>query len=392
MKYDFDKIIDRRHTSSLKYDFAKEYGRSEDALPMWIADMDFAAPEFLKDALRARVEHGVFGYTQPGEDYFECVAAWMRRRHDWDPDSTRFRIANGVVFATCALVRAMTEPGDAVIVCQPVYYPFMSSIENNGRRLVVSELVYENGTYAVDYADFERKIVENDVKMFILCSPHNPVGRVWTEDELRKMGDICLRHGVFVVADEIHADFVYPGRKHKVFCSVRPEYADNCAVCTAPTKTFNIAGLQVSNIYLPGKTAYEKFSAELDRVGYCEPNVLGLTAARAVLTQGDEWLDELLVYLKGNLDYAVSYIRDNIPGVKAVEPEGTYLLWLDCSGLGLSESELIAFFAAAGLWLDDGGIFGRSGAMFERLNLAYPRSVIAEALGRLARAVRKKGK
>lgn len=388
MKYNFDEVIERKNTNCLKYDFAVQRGRPADVLPLWVADMDFrTAPEII-NVLKERAEHGIFGYTKPDKSYFNTVTGWFKNRHGWSPRPDAFVVTCGVVFALCALVRTVTEVGDAVMVCQPVYYPFMDAIEDNGRKLVISELKYEDGRYTVDYEDFERKIVENKAKAFILCSPHNPVGRVWTREELERMGDICLKHGVFVLSDEIHADFTFGCHKHTVFASVKKEYEDICAVCTAPTKTFNLAGLQISNIYIPNDKIREAYIKELGRVGYCECGSMGLTACVAAYEHGADWLDELKEYLTKNLNLVHKILKE-VPQIKLVEPEGTYLVWLDCRSLNLSDEELQNLMERkAGLWLDDGYIFGKSGSGFERINIACPRSLLKTALEKFVGALR----
>ena len=389
MKYDFDKLIDRKNTSCLKYDFAERYGRSDGLLPLWIADMDFRTPEVVLDAIRARLDHGIFGYTSPDQSYFRVVSRWFERRHGWSPRPEAFVNSCGVVFALGALLRVVTEREDGVIICQPVYYPFEKIVRGSGRKLVVSQLQLADGHYGIDFEDFEKKIVENGVKAFIMCSPHNPVGRVWTRAELERIGDICMRHGVFVISDEIHADFAFDGHRHLPFASVREEFADRCAVCTAPSKTFNIAGLQVSNIYISDDGVRAAYERELDSLGYGEPNVLGLTACVAAYEHGAEWLDELKGYLKDNFDFLRAYLKENLPEIVLIEPEGTYLAWLDCRALHLSDEELEALMGRAGLWLDDGYIFGEGGSGFERMNLACPRAVLKTALERLKSAIKR---
>lgn len=388
MKYNFDEIIDRKNTNCLKYDFAVERGRPENVLPFWVADMDFRTPPEVVEALIKRVEHGIFGYSSPKTDYFQTVSNWFERRHGWKPNPDGFVITCSVVFALSSLIRAVTNEGDAVIICQPVYYPFSSCITQNNRKLVVSELTFSGGKYEIDFDDFERKIVDNGVKAFILCSPHNPVGRVWTKTELVRLGDICLRHGVFVISDEIHADFTYAGYKHTVFTEVKEEFKDICAVCTAPTKTFNLAGLHVSNIYVPNKEIREKLCADLDMVGFSQPNVMGMTACAAAYKYGEQWLDELKSYLTDNLNFTREYLKKNLPEITLIEPEATYLIWLDCRKIGLSDSELQNLVEQkAGLWLDDGYIFGQGGSGFERINIACPRAILKEGLDRFASAV-----
>ena len=389
MKYDFDRQIDRKNTSCLKYDFAVERGKQADVLPLWVADMDIGTAPEVVEAIKQRVDHGIFGYTMPKRDYFEVVANWFKTRHGWNADPEKFICTPGVVFAICTLIRTVTEVGDGVIICQPVYYPFATSITNNKRKLVVSELKYDGNRYTVDFEDFERKIVENGVKAFILCSPHNPVGRVWKREELERLGDICLKHGVFVISDEIHADFTLEGHKHLVFPTVKKEFEKTCAVCTSPSKSFNLAGLQISNIYIPDSAVRKKFEDELDMVGYWEPSVIGMAACVAAYTKGANWLDELKEYLDGNLTFVKGYIGVNLPEIKLIEPEGTYLLWLDCRALGLNDEKLQSLVEEkAKLWLDDGYIFGDGGSGFERINIACPRATLEIALERLKGAVR----
>ncbi len=387
MKYDFDKIYDRRNTNSLKYDFAKERGRSEDLLPMWVADMDFKAPDEVIFALKEKAGHGIFGYSEPDEKYYKTLHDWFLKRHGWETQSKKFILTCGVVFSICALIRTLTKEGDAVIICQPVYYPFAESVTDNGRKLVVSELKNEDGYYTVDYDDFENKIINNDVKLFILCNPHNPVGRVWTKAELERMGDICLKHGVFVISDEIHSDFVYGENKHTVFSLVKDGFAQNCAICTAPTKSFNLAGLHIANTYIENEIVRKKFIKELDRQGYSQPNVMGLVACQAAYGYGESWLEQLQVYLTENLRLVREFVRD-MRGITLVEPQGTYLLWLDCRGLNLDDNKLAYLFAnKAKLWVDDGYIFGAGGSGFERINIACPRSVLRTALERLSAVI-----
>lgn len=388
MSYNFDIVHNRKNTNSLKYDFAAQRGKSEDLLPLWVADMDFRVPDEVVRALNAKAEHGIFGYSEPDGSYFDALYGWFNARHGWETDRNKFVLTCGVVFSICTLIRALTDAGDAVLICQPVYYPFASAVRDNGRKLVVSELVNENGVYRVDYEDFERKICDNGVKMFILCNPHNPVGRVWSREELERMGDICLKHGVFVVSDEIHSDFVYANNRHTVFSTVKKQFADRCAVCTAPTKTFNLAGLHIANTYIHNDAVRRKFIKELDRQGYSQPNVMGLVACQAAYVHGAAWLDELKAYLEENLRLVREYVAVNLKNISLVEPQGTYLLWLDCRALGLSDRELSRLFEdKAKLWVDDGTVFGKGGSGFERINIACPRQVLLCALQRLQRAL-----
>lgn len=388
-RYDFDKIIDRKNTNSLKYDFAKERGRAEDILPLWVADMDFQVADEIKEALISKAEHGIFGYSEPKEQYFAAIKGWFEKRHGWAMDTGKIVLSCSVVHALCALINVLTKEGDGVIINQPVYYPFEESIVKNGRKPVVNELVYKDGGYSVDFEDFEEKIVRENVKLYILCSPHNPVGRVWTAKELERLGDICLKHNVFVIADEIHADFTYEGYKHIVFPTVKKEFESICAVCTAPTKTFNLAGLHNANIYIHDDAVRAAYKRELTRQGYSQSNIMGIVAAQAAYQKGGEWLDQLKAYLQSNLDFLREFLKVRLPKVKLVEPQGTYLVWLDFSALGLDDKGLNELVEKkAGLWLDAGYIFGKGGSGFERINVACPRAVLKEALGRLERAVK----
>ena len=389
MKFDFDTVIPRKNTNSLKYDFAEERGKPADVLPMWVVDMDFQTPPAVREALAARAAHGIFGYSEPDKTYFDALANWFSARHGWEVDPYTSVRTPGVVFSLCTLIRCLSRPGGAVLVQEPVYYCFQESIRDNNRKIVVNELVFDGKRYSVDFADFERKIVENEVKLFILCSPHNPVGRVWKKEELEKMAEICLRHGVFIIADEIHEDFVYPGFRHTVFASLSKEIADHCAVCTAPSKTFNLAGLHVANIFIENAAVRRTFKKELDAQGFSQANIMGLDACRAAYQTGAEWLDQLIEYLLGNLALMRESFRDRMPKLQLIEPEGTYLPWVNCAKLGFSAPELDRFIVErAKLWLDGGTMFGASGAGFQRFNIAVPRSVLRQALDRLENAVR----
>ena len=387
MRYDFDELVERRQTESTKYDAAKQRGKPEGLLPLWVADMDFAAPHEVIEALKARCEHGIFGYCTSSEAYDAAIVNWFQRHHNWQIDPAWITKTPGVVFAVACAIRALTREGDAVLVQQPAYYPFMSKINSNGRKLIINRLVLEQGRYAIDFEDFEKKIADNDVKLFILCNPHNPVGRVWSRQELEAMGDICQRHGVTVLADEIHADFVYPPHVHTVFASIKPSFADHCVTFTAPSKTFNLAGLQISNIVIANDDLRSRFRAELDRTG-ASVGIMGVLACRVAYETGDEWLSQLMVYLKENVDFLRDFLQRHLPIVSLVEPEGTYLCWLDFSRTGLVGKQLDDFILhEAGLWLDDGEMFGSGGEGFQRINIACPRSTLKLALKKLAAAI-----
>ena len=389
MPINFDEIIDRRNTSCLKHDFAVERGYPADILPFWVADMDFRTPAPVIDALKVRAEHGIFGYTQVKDDYFAVLQNWFRTRHDWTVERRDLILTPGVVFAIATAIRAFTKVGDAVLIQQPVYYPFANMIRQNERVIVDNPLRLIEGRYEIDFADFEQKIIEHRVKLFILCSPHNPVGRVWTRAELEQLAAVCLRHNVIVVADEIHEEFVRPGFRHIPFAAISDEAAAITVTCTSPSKTFNLAGLQISNIFIRNAQLRRRFKEELSRTGYDEPNTLGLTGAKAAYEHGVEWLTQLLTYIEENHARTKSFLAAQLPKVRLVEPEGTYLLWLDFSAYGLSDKELNEkIIHEANLWLDDGPIFGAGGSGFQRINIACPWSTLENGLEHLAKAFR----
>ena len=388
---DFDRIINRKNTDCLKYDFAVKRGMPADVLPLWVADMDFETSSYIEDALVERAKMGIYGYSDAQTPYFEAVAGWMKRHHNWEPKEEWLIKTPGVVFALAMAVKAYTAPGDAVLIQSPVYYPFSEVIADNGRRVVSSTLVLgDDNRYHMDVADFEEKLKAENVKLFFLCNPHNPVGRVWTKEELLRLGDICEKYGVIVVSDEIHADFVFEG-SHQVLAGLKESYRKFVVTCTAPSKTFNLAGLQVSNIFIPDDALRRKFEQAVGASGYSQLNTMGLVACEAAYRHGEEWYEAVKAYIRENLAYAQHFLEEQIPQVKAVKPEGTYLLWVDFRSLGLSGKELEDLIVKkAGLWLDSGDIFGAAGRGFERINVACPRSVLTEALERLARVVREK--
>lgn len=386
--YDFDKVIDRHGTNCLKFDFAKERGKNGDELSLWVADMDFQVAKPITDALQAQVNHGIYGYTEVKSDYFDIVKNWFRDNFDWEIKKGSLVKTPGVVYAIAMAVKAFTKEGEAVIIQQPVYYPFSEMIIANNRKLVNSPLVLKDGRYEIDFEDFEKKIVENNVKLFILCSPHNPVGRVWSVEELKRIGDICIKHDVVIFSDEIHADFVYEPNKHHVFASLGESYAANSVIATAPSKSFNIAGLQVSNIFIGNKKLRDAFRNEIVKSGYSQLNTMGLAAARAAYESGKEWLDEVRAYIKDNLIFFRDYLKENIGELSLIEPEGTYLVWVDFRKLGLSEKQREDLIVnKAKLWIDSGAMFGVDGEGFERFNIACPRSYLKQALDSLKKAV-----
>ena len=381
MSYDFDTVVDRRSTGSVKYDLR------HDLLPLWVADMDFPLPDEILNAINKRVDHGIFGYTMTGPSYWSALDSWCFREYGYHVKPSEWVTVPGVVYSLSIAIRAVTEPSDAILIEQPVYYPFSQIVKDNGRRLIVAPLCYRDGRYYRDLEAFENAIKENNVKAFILCSPHNPVGRVWTHDELTAVAEICRRYGVTVIADEIHCDFIRPGIKFTSFATLGEEYKQNLILCTAPSKTFNLAGLQVSNIWIPDPEIRSRFKKQNQANGYNEINTLGMTAAEDCYTLGKPWLEALKEYLEGNIAYVKEFLAKNMPAVQLVEPEGTYLLWLDFHKTGLSNKEVKERVEGrARLWLDHGDIFGEGGELFERINIACPRSILEQAMKQLAEA------
>jgi len=381
MKYDFDHLIDRSNSCSIKYEPSWR-GKPADVLPLWVADMDFAAPPCVQEALISRVKHGIFGYSEPDAAYFDVVRKWFEKRFNWTTENDWLTITPGVVNALYIAVRALTEPGDGIVIQQPVYYPFESCVKKTGRKLLINELVYSEGRYSIDFQDFEEKVKQS--KLFIMCNPHNPVGRVWSRDELIRMGELCLRHGVTVIADEIHEDFIFTGYRHIVFAALSQDFANITVTCTSPSKTFNLAGLLHANIFISCKELRDKFKEEYARCGLSQPGIMGLIACKAAYEDGAQWLEQLLDYLAGNMLLLKTYLSRHIPEIKLIEPEGTYLAWLDCSELGIPGQKLDEAVTQNGkLWLSSGSSFGKGGRGFERMNAACPRSVLQNALERL---------
>ncbi len=391
MKFNFDEVIDRRNTASVKWDLADELFRTEGILPMWVADMDFRSPPAVIEALHARAAHGVFGYTACMASYYEAVIGWMKKRHDWDIARDWIVPSPGVVPALSMLVQALTGPVDRVILQTPVYYPFMAAIEKNGREILRNPLTLGDGRYRMDFDGLEQAAADPRAKLIILCSPHNPVGRVWAPDELRRLGEICIRNGVLVISDEIHGDLMLRGKAHMPFASLGDELSAHSITCTAPSKTFNLPGLQTANIIIPDEGIRKAFSAVLERNGIMEPNAFGPAALEAAYRHGEEWLEQLLRYIEGNLEFLKKFLSEKIPRIKVIEPDATYLVWLDCRGLGLDRKALKRLIRSdAKVALDEGHIFGSpEGDGFERVNIACPRSVLEEGLLRIERAVKR---
>jgi cystathionine beta-lyase len=388
MKYNFDEIIIRENTASVKYDLRKEIFEKEDVIPMWVADMDFKTPDFIIKAIKERLNHEVFGYSFRPKSYYTSIVNWVKRRHNWEIKEDWISFSPGVVPALNMLVLALTEKDDKIVLQPPVYHPFFYAINNNNRQLVENPLVLKNGRYQIDFEDLEQKL--RGAKMLLLSNPHNPAGSVWTKDELQKIGELCLKNKVLVLSDEIHSDLVFKPHQFVPMASITKEIADNTVSCIAPSKTFNMAALATSSVIISNKEVKEKYDQILETIHIGMGNVFGTVASEAAYTYGDEWLNQLMEYLSKNLDFLENYLAKNIPQIKMIRPEGTYLVWLDCSNLNLKGKELTKFMIEeAGLGFNDGRIFGAGGEGFIRMNVACPKQTLLNALNKLEQAVNK---
>ena len=389
MKYDFDKVIDRLSSNSAKWSLSKELTGLDDVLPLWVADMDFACAPEIVEALKERVAHPIYGYTASSEKYYSGLIEWMKKRHEWSGIQRDWiGFTPGVVAGFNYAIQAYSHPGDKVILQPPVYYPMKMAIDNNGRRMVENPLKIVKGRYVMDYEDLEKKI-DGRTKMIILCSPHNPVGRVWTRKELEQLVEVCEKKDIVIVSDEIHFDLILGKTKHTCTATISEEAMQRTVTLVAPSKTFNLAGLSNSSAIIPNKKLRDSFLNVLEGNGVHFANTFGMVSQEAAYMCGEAWLDELLVYLRGNLKYLEDFIEKKIPGLKVYPLEGTYLAWVDCSSLSLSDEKLKDFMLKkAKLWLDEGTMFGSGGSMFMRVNIACPRSTLKMALERLEKAVK----
>lgn len=386
MRYNFDEIIDRSNNRSAKYDErAKKFGRG-DVIPLWIADMDFKTAQPVIDALKARAEEGIFGYTSRPDSYYEAMCGWQKRRNGWEVDRSMISFNLGVVPALSSMVFVFTEPGDKILIQTPVYSEFYDVTESWGREVLESPLIQQDGRWGVDFEDFEKKAKE--AKVFFLCSPHNPLGLVWTREELVKMCDICIANDVLIVSDEIHSDLIFHGRKHIPTATLSPGIAAHVISCISGTKTFNLAGLQASVTVFPNKELKERYDRFWFNLDIHRNNAFSTIAMEVAFNEGEEWLTQLLEYIDGNFRYIKEYCEANIPQIKPNVPDATYLVWLDCRGMGMDNEALRAFMIQkAGLGLNEGWSFGRSLSGFMRLNAACPRPVLVKAMGQLKAAV-----
>ena len=385
MNYNFDEIIPRRNTNSVKWDEAAQ----DDIIPLWVADMDFRVLPQITEALRQRVDHGVFGYTHVPDSYYESVIRWFKDRHGLQGvKQSDIIYTSGVVPAISAIVRGLTLPGDKVLVQTPVYNCFFSSIRNQGCLVEENHLVYKNNTYVVDWDDFERKCADSRVRIFLLCNPHNPAGRVWKKEELLRMGEICQKHDVFVISDEIHCELVMPGNEYTPFASLSDDFLKNSATCVAPTKAFNIAGLQIANIIVKDRTKGERIDRAINIHEVCDVNPFGVIATEAAYTEeGAEWLRQLNTYLFANYRFLCDFFSKHFPSLEVVKLEGTYLVWVDCSSLGKSSTEIVNNLYRHGVWMNDGVMYGENQSAFIRINIACPRRILEEGLLRMEKAL-----
>jgi cystathionine beta-lyase len=383
MKYDFDTVIDRRGTYSVKWDAADQRFKVKDILPMWVADMDFKSPPAVTEALRTVADCGIYGYTSIPDSYYEAVIGWMNKRHGWDIRREWIVPTTGVVPALRLLVKAFTQPGDKVIVQTPVYYPFFGAIKDSNCELLDNPLRLDGTKYMMDLDDLERKITLN-TKMILLCNPHNPISRVWDREELEKLGNICLKHNILVISDEIHGDIVYRGYRHVPFTSIADKFIEKAIVCTAASKTFNLPGLRTSNIIIANPDLRNRFTGIMRNCGMSSPNMFGIAATEAAYRGGEEWLEQLLNYLQGNFEFVTRFIEEKIPGARLIQPQGTYLLWLDLRNCGIAPERLgTCVREEARVATEAGTLFGCLENGFERMNIACSQSVLAEGLRRI---------
>lgn len=391
MMYDFKTIVDRKDTGSLKWNEMYRYNPnlSEEVVPFSYADMEFHNPPELMEGLREWLDSAILGYAEATDSYYDSVVNYMKRHHDWKIKKEWIHLSPGVVPALYDIVRAYTKPGEGVILMRPVYYPFIRAVEISGRKMVINELKNVDGCYTIDFDDLEEKAKDESTKILLMCSPHNPVGRVWTEDELKRIGEICIRNNVLIVSDEIHFDFIFPGYKHTVFANISEEFAQNSIICTAPSKSFNLGGVMVSNIIIKNEEIRKRLSDYCyDNNGQWTLNIFAFKIGELAYTKCDEWFKALMETLTENKLFVENYIAENLPQIKVTPLEGTYLMWLDCKALGMQPDELDRFMKEkAHLFMDGGNMFGQEGNGFERLNIACPKSVLEGALERLKVAV-----
>lgn len=383
--YNFDELIDRTNTNCIKYDARKMFFGNEDLLPLWVADMDFRTPDFIVDAVKKRAEHEIFGYTFRGESYNQSIVNWLKRRHNWEIKPEWISFSPGVVAGFTMAIEAFSKPGDGVIVQPPVYFPFFDSVKGTGREMIENPLKLENGRYYFDLEDLKQKITPN-TRLLLLCNPQNPGGMAWNEKELTELAQICLENKILIISDEIHSDLIFDGHRHTPLAGISEEIAQNCVVCMAPSKTFNTAGLTTSFLIIPNKRHLAAYERVMRLPHLHMGNIFGTAALEAAYTNGDEWLAQLLDYLQDNYAFLEQFFNENLPEIKAMRPEATYLIWLDFSAFRLTDETINQKLIDAGVGLNRGVQFGKQGAGYMRINIGCPRSVLEEALFRIQKA------
>ncbi len=387
MNWNFDVKVVREGTNCVKYDLRKEVFGTENVIPMWVADMDFKIPGFITKALRNRLDHEIMGYSIRPHEYYQSIAGWMLRRHNWKVDNDWICFCPGIVPALNLCTLAFTRPGDSIIVQPPVYFPFFTAVENHGRTLVYNQLVERDGKWSIDFDSLVRSISDK-TKMIIISNPHNPVGRAWLRHELEELANICLKHSILILSDEIHCDLVLPGFKHTPLATLSEEIAEITATCIAPSKTFNLAGLSTSSVIIPNPVLRKYFNNKIEHLHVGNGNIFGTIASVSAYSMGDEWLDALITYINKNADFVMNYCLENIPEIVPVKPEATYMIWLDCRKLGMKGKELQDFFVIkAGVGMNEGSAFGPGGEGFMRMNLGTPLETVKQAMDQIGKAV-----
>jgi cystathionine beta-lyase len=385
----FDQPIDRQHSASIKWSLREEIFGSREVLPMWVADMDFSTAPAILSALEQRVKHGIFGYVAIPPSFFKAIVGWLTRRFAWPVEEEWLLFCPGVVPALGMLLRCFSKPGDKILIQQPVYHLFSQIITNNERQVVNNPLRLEEGRYTIDFADLEKNLAAG-VKLFIFCSPHNPVGRVWTEEELKRVGELCLKYNTLLISDEVHSDLICSGYRHTPVATLSQAILNNTITCMAPSKSFNLAGLQTAYLIIANPILRKQYEKEQERLDLTLPNTFGVIALEKAYTEGEAWLNGLLAYLEDNLSFVTEFFAKHLSPLKIIPPQATYLVWLDCRGLKMKEAELKNFFyQAAKVGLDLGSKFGAEGEGFARLNIACPRKTLKEALERIQAALQK---
>lgn len=392
MNYNFDKIISRGNTHSVKYDLRKLKFQNEDVIPMWVADMDFETPDFIREAIQKRAEHPIYGYSIKADSYFQSIINWLKKRHQWKVKQEEIAFSPGVVPGFTLAILAYSNPGDQVVVQPPVYFPFFSAVKDTGRKLLHNQLLEEDKHYRIDFKDLEEKLSQKKTRILLISSPHNPVGRVWSVDELNNMMDLCIQYNVIILSDEIHGDLVFKPHKHTPTAIVSEKAKEHCITFMAPSKTFNMAGLSTSFLIIQNEELKKKYDEVLNAYHLGMGNVFGNEGLEAAFKYGADWLDQLMEYLQGNVDFVADFLKKEIPQITMEKPEATYLLWLNCKSLNLTDEALNDFFINdAGLGLNQGSTFGLGGSGYMRMNIACPKSTVEKAMLQLKKAKEKKG-